>query len=31
MIDRDVTIAEDDYLNYLRHRHPELYHPALRD
>ena len=25
------TTAEDDYLNYLRHRHPELYHPALRD
>ena len=25
------TTAEDDYLNYLRHRHPKLYHPALRD
>ena len=30
-IDLADTTAEDDYLNYLRHRHPELYHPALRD
>ena len=31
ILDLADTTAEDDYLNYLRHRHPELYHPALRD
>lgn len=29
-VDMADTIAQDDFLNYLNHRHPELYHPALR-
>lgn len=28
-VDMADTTAQDDFLNYLRHRHPELYHPDL--
>lgn len=28
-VDMADTTAQDDFLNYLRHRHPDLYHPDL--
>ena len=28
-VDMADTIAQDDFLNYLNHRHPDLYHPDL--
>lgn len=30
-VDLADTTSPDDYLNYLQHRHPELYHPDLSD
>lgn len=29
LIDMEDTTAPDDFLNYLHHRQPQLYHPAL--